>query len=301
MFYHVRDELPRGWTKMGRPIEVWRVIVAVVVGAWCAIVHASGPGVRSEAYLAVDAQSLAVLAQQGDPDEPRPIASITKLLTALVVLDARQPLDERITITKADYDRIKGTRSPLRAGTQLTRGEALKVALLASDNRAAMALARHYPGGEAAFVRAMNVKAKMLGMRHSRFVDPAGLAPENVASMNDLVRLVRAAYQHPLIRDYSTQEAAVVRTPGGAVRFRSTNALVRNDSMPVALQKTGYTREAGRCLVLVTPVKGRPTIFVLLNSWGKYTRVADAKRLRHWLETGKPLPARAQQGGRRAG
>lgn len=278
-----------------------RVAAGFLLGMWLSFAHAGGPGVRSEAYLAVDAQTLAVLAQHGNPEEPRPIASITKLLTALVVLDAQQPLDERITITHADYDRIKGTRSPLSAGTQLTRSEALKVALMASDNRAAMALARHYPGGPEAFVRAMNVKAKMLGMRHSRFVDPAGLSPENVASMNDLVRLVRAAYQHPLIRNYSTQEETVVRTRSGLVRFRSTNALVRNDSMPVALQKTGYTREAGRCLALVTPVKGRPTIFVLLNSWGKYTRIADAKRLRYWLETGKPLPARAQQGGRRTG
>ncbi|WP_217125426.1 serine hydrolase [Hydrogenophilus thiooxidans] len=286
----------------GRVVQRLIVGFALIgIGFSFAYATAPGPGLRSEAYLAVDAQSLAVLAQHGDPEVPRPIASITKLLTALVVLEAKQPLQELITITAEDYDRIKGTRSPLVAGTTLTRGDALKLALMASDNRAAMALARHYPGGRAAFVRAMNVKAKMLGMRHSHFVDPAGLSPENVASMNDLVRLVRAAYQDPVIRDYSTENEELVRTHSGTVRFRSTNALVRNDAMPIALQKTGYTREAGRCLVLVTPVKGRPTIFVLLNSQGKYTRVADAKRLRHWLETGKPLPARAQRGNPRAG
>lgn len=291
---------------MRRSAALWRWVVHIVV-AWgvvgaALIAHAAqDPGLRSEAYLAVDAQSLEVLAQRGDPERPRSIASITKLLTALVVLEARQPLDERLTVTTDDYDAIKGTHSPLRAGTVLTRGEALQLALMASDNRAAMLLARHYPEGRMAFIRAMNVKAKMLGMRHSRFVDPAGLSPENVASMNDLVRLVRAAYQHPLIRDYSTREEAVVATPGGKVRFRSTNALVRSDAMPVLLQKTGYTSEAGRCLVQVTPIKGRPVIFVLMNSTGKYTRVADAKRLRHWLETGQPLPTRAQQGNRRAG
>lgn len=282
----------------------WRQWLVAFVTLWsAALAHAAGPGLRSPAYQAVDLQSLAVLAQRGDPDQPHPIASITKLMTALVVLEARQPLAERLTVTAKDYDRIKRTHSPLRAGTELTRVEALRLALVASDNRAAMVLSRYYPGGREAFVRAMNVKAKMLGMTRSRFVDPAGLSPQNVASMNDLVRLVRAAYQNPTLRDYSTEEEVTLAHRGRELRFRSTNALVRTEAMPVLLQKTGYTREAGRCLVLVTPVNGKPTIFVLLKSSGKYTRIADAKRLKHWLETGTPHPsARAQRGNvRRAG
>lgn len=280
-------------------VVVWGLLSWLIV----ATAQAGDLGLRSQAYQAVDLHSLNLLVQRGDPNKPHPIASITKLMTALVVLEAKLPLGEMLTVTSEDFDRIKGTHSPLTAGTQLTRAQALQLALVASDNRAAMALSRHYPGGRKAFVRAMNVKAKMLGMTRSRFVDPAGLSPQNVASMNDLVRLVRAAYQNPMIRDYSTEEEVVVSRSGGMLRFRSTNALVRTEEMPVLLQKTGYTREAGRCLVMVTPVKGRPTIFVLLNSQGKYTRIADAKRLKHWLETGKPHPSvRAQRAsGRRAG
>jgi len=281
-------------------VVVWGLLSWLVV----ATAQAGDPGLRSQAYQAVDLHSLDLLVKRGDPNQPHPIASITKLMTALVVLEAKLPLGEVLTVTSEDFDRIKGTHSPLAAGTQLTRAQALQLALVASDNRAAMALSRHYPGGRKAFVRAMNVKAKMLGMIRSRFVDPAGLSPQNVASMNDLVRLVRAAYQNPMIRDYSTEEEVVVSRSGGMLRFRSTNALVRTEEMPVLLQKTGYTREAGRCLVMVTPVKGRPTIFVLLNSQGKYTRIADAKRLKHWLETGEPHPSsvRAQRAsGRRAG
>ncbi len=275
----------------------WRVVLLGVL-SWLigAAAQAADPGLRSQSYQAVDLQSLNLLVQRGDPNQPRPIASITKLMTALVVLEAKQPLGEVLTVTSDDFDRIKGTHSPLVAGTQLTRAEALQLALVASDNRAAMVLARHYPGGREAFVRAMNVKARMLGMTRSRFVDPAGLSPQNVASMNDLVRLVRAAYQNSTIRDYSTEEDVVVSRSNGMLRFRSTNALVRTDEIPVLLQKTGYTREAGRCLVMVTPIKGRPTIFVLLNSQGKYTRIADAKRLKHWLETGEAHPSvRAQR------
>ncbi|MCX7946181.1 MAG: serine hydrolase [Hydrogenophilus sp.] len=268
---------------MKRVWAAWMIWIAAISVApvWAGN---DGPPVRSQAFLAVDALSLTPLAGRGDPNQPRPIASITKLLTALVVLESRLPLDEVLTVGREDYDRIKRTGSPLRAGTQLTRREALRLALMASDNRAAMVLARFYPGGVRAFVQAMNVKARMLGMTRSRFVDPAGLSPENVASMNDLVRLVRAAHQNPLIRAFSTEDEAVVATRSGLVRFQSTNSLVRRGEMAVELQKTGYTREAGRCLVLVTAVKGRPTIMVLLNSRGKFTRVADAKRLKAWLE-----------------
>jgi D-alanyl-D-alanine endopeptidase (penicillin-binding protein 7) len=203
-----------------------------------------------------------------------------------VVLESRLPLDEEISIGKEDVDTIKGTRSRLRIGARLTRREALLLALMASENRAAMALSRHYPGGRPAFLRAMNVKARMLGMRHSRFVDPAGLSPDNVASMQDLVKMVRAANEYPLIRDFSTRERADVLVGSQRVSFGTTNRLVRRDDWRISLQKTGYISEAGRCLVMLSELSGRPVIMVLMNSQGKLTRVADAQRLRRWMEAG---------------
>ncbi len=264
---------------------------------------AESPLVRSEAYLVVDAATLQTLAQGGDLAKPRPIASITKLMTAIVVLESGLPLSERLTVTKQDRDRIKGTSSPLAIGATITRAEALHLALMASDNRAAMLLARHHPGGREAFVRAMNVKARMLGMSKTRFVDPAGLSPQNVASIEDLVRLARAASQYPLIRQYSTDESAQIVVKGRTLTFKSTNAIVRRGDWPIRLQKTGFTREAGRCLVMIAPVAGKEAIFVLMNSVGKYTRVADARRLKDWIESGRAQQAMSAptSKGRRAG
>lgn len=248
--------------------------------------QAGEPPLKSESFLVADARSLERIALRGDPAEPMPIASITKLMTAMVVLESRLPLDETITVGQEDIDTLKGTRSRLPVGTRLTRREALLLALMASENRAAMALSRHYPGGRPAFLQAMNVKARMLGMRNSRFVDPAGLNPGNVASMQDLVKMVRAASEYPLIRDFSTREQAAVQVGRRLVQFGTTNRLVKRDDWHITLQKTGYTSEAGRCLVMISEVSGRPVIMVLMNSQGKLTRVADAQRLRRWLETG---------------
>ena len=214
-----------------------------------------------------------------------PIASITKLMTAIVMLDAGLNLDQRVAISDEDYDHLKGTRSRLRPGTVLTRDELLMLALMSSENRAAASLARTYPGGMSAFVAAMNAKAEALGMRDSRFVDPTGLSSANVSTAHDLARLVAAAHEYPLIRQYSTRESAVVMAAGRPLGYRNTNGLVRSVNWDIGLSKTGYISEAGRCLVMRVRLESREVIVVLLDSWGKLSRVGDANRIKKWLET----------------
>jgi D-alanyl-D-alanine endopeptidase (penicillin-binding protein 7) len=214
-----------------------------------------------------------------------PIASITKLMTAMVILDRGLDLDQRVVLSREDLDSVKGTRSRLRTGSVLSRDELLMLALMASENRAAAALGRTYPGGMPAFVTAMNAKADMLGMTDSHFVEPTGLSPANVASARDLAKLVRAAHSYPLIREYSTRASAQVDTLRGAVSFRNTNSLVRSDAWDIELSKTGYIHQAGRCLVMHMRVASRELVVILLDSWGKYTRIADARRIRKWLES----------------
>jgi D-alanyl-D-alanine endopeptidase (penicillin-binding protein 7) len=214
-----------------------------------------------------------------------PIASITKLMTALVLLDANVDLAQRVAVSGDDQDLLKGTRSRLRPGAVLTRDELLLIALMASENRAASALARTYPGGTDMFVRAMNAKAQTLGMRDSRFADPTGLSPANVSSARDLVRLVLAAQQHPVIGQYSTRESATVYALGRPLAYRNTNGLVRAGQWDIGLSKTGYIAEAGRCLVMRVRMASRDLVVVLLDSWGKHSRIGDANRIRKWLET----------------
>ncbi|MBI2296430.1 MAG: D-alanyl-D-alanine endopeptidase [Betaproteobacteria bacterium] len=214
-----------------------------------------------------------------------PIASITKLMTALVVLEAGLPLAEPVTISEADVDGIKRTRSRLRVGTTLARGDLLKLALMASENRAAAALTRAYPGGAQAFVAAMNQKAIELGMWRTRFVDGTGLSSDNVSTAQDLARLVNAAHHHPLIREFTTDSAHAVALPNGRLlRFTNSNRLVKNASWDIGLSKTGYISEAGRCLVLQARISSTPVIIVLLDSWGKLSRVGDANRIKKWIE-----------------
>ena len=212
-----------------------------------------------------------------------PIASITKLMTGLVVSEAKQSLDEVITISQDDIDTEKGSRSRLAVGTQLTRGEMMHLALMSSENRAANALGRHYPGGLEAFVGAMNRKAKALGMHHTLYVEPTGLSSKNQSSAQDLAVLVREAYSVPLLRELSTSEAAMVQVGNRHMKFGTTNGLVRSPQWDIGLQKTGYISEAGRCLVMQAQMAGRKLIMVLLDSTGKYSRIGDAERLRHWL------------------
>jgi len=213
-----------------------------------------------------------------------PIASITKLMTAMVVLDAGLDLNETITISSEDMDWLKGTRSRLKPGATLSRDELLRVALMASENRAAAALGRSYPGGTDALKHAMNHKAQMLGMNGSRFDDATGLSSANVSSAEDLVKLVRAAHQYELIRSYTTMTGHEVQVAGRPLAYRNTNRLVANGSWHIGLSKTGFTSDAGRCLVLQAKLAERKVIIVLLDSWGKLSRIGDANRIRAWLE-----------------
>lgn len=218
-------------------------------------------------------------------DTPTPIASVTKLMTAMVVLDAQQPLDEMVTVTSADVDTLKGTSSRLPVGTTLARGEMLQLALMASENRAASALGHAYPGGYQAFIHAMNVKAMMLGMTRTQFVDATGLNSGNVSTAEDLAKMVNAAYEYPEIRQVSTASSYAVDMGRRQAEFRNTNILVRNSDWNIGLSKTGFINEAGRCLVMQALVAGQPLIIVLLDSAGKYSRIGDANRVRKWIES----------------
>ena len=213
-----------------------------------------------------------------------PIASITKLMTAMVVLDAGLDLNETITISSEDMDSLRGTHSRLKPGASLSRDELLRVALMASENRAAAALGRTYPGGIDAFKLAMNHKAQMLGMNGSHFDDATGLSSANVSSADDLAKLVRAAHQYDLIRSYTTMTGHEVSVAGRPLAYRNTNRLVANGSWNIGLSKTGFTNDAGRCLVLQAKLAERKVIIVLLDSWGKLSRIGDANRVRAWLE-----------------
>jgi D-alanyl-D-alanine endopeptidase (penicillin-binding protein 7) len=241
------------------------------------------PKLKSSSVLIIDQSDSSVLYSRHS-DVPMPIASITKLMTALVVLDAKQPLDEPIQITEADRDFPKGGFSRLAVGTTLTRGDLMHLALMASENRAAHALGNNYPGGMPAMVVAMNAKAAALGMTSAHFVDPTGLSSQNVASPDDLTKLVIAASRNPSIREYSTDSHYAVKVRRHMVEFRNTDNLVANPTWNIIVQKTGYIAEAGKCLVMAAVIEGRSVVIVLLDSLGKYTRVADAKRIKTWME-----------------
>ena len=217
---------------------------------------------------------------------PTPIASVTKLMTAMVMLDAHLPMDELLYISDEDVDYLKHTTSRLSVGTMLTRGELLQLALMASENRAASALGRHYPGGANAFVKAMNHKAKSLGMHSTRFVDATGLDSNNISTAEDLVKMVDAAYHYPEIRQVSTLPSQEITLYGrqNPLNFVNTNALVRGGNWDIGLSKTGFINEAGRCLVMQAQISGQPVIIVLLDSAGKLTRIGDANRIRIWVE-----------------
>jgi serine-type D-Ala-D-Ala endopeptidase (penicillin-binding protein 7) len=229
-------------------------------------------------------------------NSPSPIASITKLMTAMVMLDAKQPLDEAIDISYDDMDYIKGTGSRLVVGTQFTREDMLQLALMASENRAASSLGRNYPGGKYAFVKAMNAKALSLGLSNTHFADPTGLDSQNVSTAEDLVKMVQAAYQYPEIRKASTTAEREVYLEGREfpTMFKNTNSLVRGGEWEIGLSKTGFINEAGRCLVMQAKIANEPMIIVLLDSYGKYSRIGDANRIRKWVEFNsapKELPA----------
>jgi len=240
---------------------------------------------RSQAALVVDDREGQVLYGR-NMHVKRPIASLTKLMTAMVVLDAGLPDDEVITITRADRDRLRGSGSKLSFGTKLTRRDLIKIALAGSENRAAIALARTYPGGTAHFVMTMNDKARRLGLTETAFRDPAGLHRGNMSTAADLVELVKAASRYALIREFTTVGTGSVtdRRTGWKVRFVNTNRLVRNRQWDIELSKTGYIADAGHCLLMRAEIADRPVTLVLLNSWGELTKYGDANRIRKWID-----------------
>ncbi len=246
--------------------------------------------------LLVDLKTNQVL-YSSNPDFIAPIASVTKLMTAMVTLDAKQPLDEKLPIVIKDTAEMQGVFSRVRVGSQLSRHDTLLITLMSSENRAAASLAHHYPGGHEAFIQAMNAKAQALGMHSSQFVEPTGLSEKNVSSAHDLVLLIKAAQQYPLIKQLSTTDEKTIAftKPNYTLGFRNTNALVRKDNWNIQLSKTGFTNSAGHCLVMSTEMNNRPVAFVVLDAFGKYTHMADANRLKKWLETGTvtPVPAAA--------
>jgi D-alanyl-D-alanine endopeptidase (penicillin-binding protein 7) len=241
--------------------------------------------IKSASVLIMDEGDETVLYSK-QAQKVMPIASITKLMTALVVLEGKQPMDETVTILQVDRDKTKASASRLAVGSKLTRSELLHLALMSSENRAAQAVCRAYEGGVPACLKAMNAKARELGMKNARFMDPTGLSSGNVATASDLVKLVIAASHQPLIQEYSTSEKLTVHVGRQLLEFRNTNSLTSKEDWDISIQKTGFTQDAGQCLVMRTTIQHRPTVIVLLNSFGKLTRVADARRVRKWIEGG---------------
>ena len=242
---------------------------------------------KSSVALVIDQENGEVLLRKND-SAVLPIASITKLMTGLVISEAKLPMDETITITQDDVDTEKGSSSRLRVGVSLSRGELMHLALMSSENRAAHALGRTYPGGMNAFVEAMNQRAQLLGMTDTKYVEPTGLSSRNQSSAQDLARLVAVASQDKMLSELSTSPGAAVEVGNRTLQFNNTNRLVKNPAWEIGLQKTGYISEAGQCLVMQAKVAGRKLIMVFLDSAGKLSRIGDAERVRRWVETHSP-------------
>ena len=245
----------------------------------------------SGSALLVDLRTDEVL-YSSNPDIVLPIASVTKLMTAMVVLDAKLPLDEQLAVTIRDTAEMTGVYSRVRVGSEASRRTLLLLTLMSSENRAAATLAHHYPGGHAAFIAAMNAKAQALGMTNTHYVEPTGLSERNVSTARDLVTLLKASRQYPLIEQFSTTDNQQItfNKPRYVLGFRNTNALVRKPDWDIQLTKTGFTNAAGHCLVMRTTMAQRPVAFVVLDGFGKYTHMADANRLKRWLESGRVTP-----------
>ncbi|MCT4716028.1 D-alanyl-D-alanine endopeptidase [Enterobacteriaceae bacterium H18W14] len=256
----------------------------------------TGQEIASGSAMIVDLQTNQVL-YSSHPDLVRPIASITKLMTAMVVLDAHLPMDEMLSVDISQTPEMKGVYSRVRLNSKISRKNMLLLALMSSENRAAASLAHHYPGGYDAFIRAMNAKAKSLGMTHTRYVEPTGLSIENVSTARDLTKMLIASKQYPLLGQLSTtkEDMATFSNPPYTLPFRNTNHLVYRDNWNIQLTKTGFTNNAGHCLVMRTVINNRPVSLVVLDAFGKYTHFADANRLRKWMETGQitPVPSSA--------
>jgi serine-type D-Ala-D-Ala endopeptidase (penicillin-binding protein 7) len=282
------------WMRVAAPVAVAAVAIPSM-GHQIGLQHVDeGLELKSSVAFVIDQDTNEVLLNKNSR-AVLPIASITKLMTAVIVTEANLPMDEMLVVSAEDLEATVGSKSRLALGTQLSRNEMLHLALMASENRAAHVLGRSYPGGMRAFVAAMNAKAVALGMADTRYVEPTGLSMDNRSSALDLTRLVRAAYKHPNIRDLSTSLEAVVAVgeQQKQTQFRNTNGLVRNPEWEIGLQKTGYISAAGRCLVMQAQLAGRKLIMVLLDSAGKYSRLGDAERIKNWLAAAPALPGLA--------
>lgn len=276
-------------------VKIRQTLIGLLLGSALlsplAVAANKAPAVQelaSGSALLVDLKTNQVL-YSSNPDLQVPIASVTKLMTAMVVLDARQPLDQQLDIVIRDVPEMRGVYSRVRLGSQLSRRDMLLLTLMSSENRAAASLAHHYPGGVPAFVAAMNAKAQALGMTHTRYREPTGLSEKNVSTANDLVKLIKAAGQFPLIGQFSSTREHVQQfaKPRYSLGFRNTNSLVHKPNWSIQLTKTGFTNAAGHCLVMRTQMAGKPVAFVVLDAFGKFTHMADANRLKRWLETGQ--------------
>jgi len=270
--------------KRGRMVQAAYIPAKPSFGEMQGLQHASDNlGLKSNVALVVDQDTHEVLFSKND-QAVLPIASLTKLMTGLLISEAKLPMDEMITITQDDVDTEKHSSSRLRVGTTLSREELLHLALMSSENRAAHALGRTYPGGLQTFVSLMNAKAQMLGMKDTHYVEPTGLSSSNQSSAHDLATLVNTAYADPMLRDFTTTPGREVAIGKRTLQFNNTNRLVKNPNWDIGLQKTGFINEAGQCLVLQAKVAGRKLIMVFLDSAGKLSRIADAERVRHWVE-----------------
>lgn len=270
-------------------------LLLVFAGGQAARAAAPPLTLKSHAAYVIDQDSGKVLLRK-NASEVLPIASLTKLMTAMIIVDAKLSMKRRIRITRADVDRLKNSGSRLRVGTVITRQQALHLALMSSENRAAHALARTYPGGKRAFVSAMNARARLLDMKHTRFVEPTGLSSRNRSSARDLAILADAAYERPLLRKYSTSKGYSLKAGRGSLRYINSNRLVRQGDWRIGLQKTGYIREAGRCLLMQVKVAGRKLILVFLDSASTVARMRDAERVRKWVKANPGV----LRGGRKA-
>jgi serine-type D-Ala-D-Ala endopeptidase (penicillin-binding protein 7) len=248
---------------------------------------------KSSVALVIDQDTREVLFSKNE-QAVLPIASLTKLMTGVVISAARLPMDEVLTVTEEDVDTEKGSRSRLKVGTELTRGELMHLALMSSENRAAHALGRTYPGGMQAFVKAMNTKARLLGMSDTVYVEPTGLSSRNQSSARDLAALVNAAHADPMMRELSTSTGYQVAIGNRMLQYNNTNRLVKNPDWDIGLQKTGYISEAGQCLVMQTKIAGRKLIMVFLDSAGKLSRLGDAERVRRWVESAPAVDQKIQ-------
>jgi len=249
-------------------------------------------GLHSSVALVVDQDTQEVLFSKND-HAVLPIASLTKLMTGLVIAEANLPMDERIRITQADVDTEKGSSSRLAVGTELSRGDLMHLSLMSSENRAAHALGRTFPGGMDVFVARMNQRARSLGMTDTRYVEPTGLSSKNQSSANDLAVLAARAYNEPMLRELSTSQGREVAVGSRTLQYNNTNGLIKNPQWDIGLQKTGYISEAGRCLVMQAHVAGRKLIMVFLDSTGKFSRLGDAERVRKWLEQKSSMDRRS--------